>query len=323
VLLTVLPAEIERAAALLRAGEVVAFPTETVYGLGADAENEQAVRQIFALKGRPLDHPLIVHLPAAGYLPQWTRQLSTDILRLAETFWPGPLTLVLLRSGRAGDWVTGRQETVALRVPAHPVALDLLRTFGGGVAAPSANRFGRISPTRAEHVRQEFGAHAPLVLDGGPCQVGVESTILSLVGEQPLLLRPGGVGRAALQEVLGRPVLLPAAGINIRAPGMLAAHYAPSTPLQVLSKTELAETASGMVGGGLRVAVLTLSSKTGLGEVIRMPGEPEEYARRLYATLREIDRQGYNRILVEEPPAEEKWLAVRDRLVRAGAEKSS
>jgi L-threonylcarbamoyladenylate synthase len=321
--LNVLPAEIKWAAALLRAGEVVAFPTETVYGLGADAENEQAVRQIFALKGRPLDHPLIVHLPAAGYLPQWTRQLSTETLRLAETFWPGPLTLVLLRSGRAGDWVTGGQETVALRVPAHPVALELLRTFGGGVAAPSANRFGRISPTRAEHVRQEFGAHAPLVLDGGPCQVGVESTILSLAGEQPLLLRPGGVGRSALQEVLGRPVLLPAAGINIRAPGMLVAHYAPSTPLQVLPKAELAETASGMIGRGLRVAVLALSSKTGAGEVIRMPGEPEEYARLLYATLREIDQQSFNRILVEEPPAVEEWLAVRDRLVRAGAEKSS
>jgi L-threonylcarbamoyladenylate synthase len=317
VILSVSSAEIQRAADLLRAGLVVAFPTETVYGLGADAENEAAVRQIFALKGRPLDHPLIVHLPDAGHLPQWTQQLPQGALRLAECFWPGPLTLVLRRSGKAGDWITGGQDTVALRVPAHPLALELLRTFGGGVAAPSANRFGRISPTRAEHVRQEFGESSPPILDGGPCQVGVESTILSLVGEVPLLLRPGGIGRSALAEVLGQPVFLPTARTDIRAPGMLAAHYAPSTPLQVLPAAELAETAQELTERGLRVAVLALSLDSAAAELFRMPEEPAEYARCLYATLRDLDQQGFDRFLVEEPPAEEGWLAVRDRLARA------
>jgi L-threonylcarbamoyladenylate synthase len=308
---------LEAAAALLRAGRLVAFPTETVYGLGADAENEQAVRQIFALKGRPLDHPLIVHLPDAGHLPQWARQLPPEAQRLAERFWPGPLTLVLRRNNRAGDWITGGQDTVALRVPAHPLALALLAAFGGGVAAPSANRFGRVSPTRAEHVRQEFGAQAPLVLDGGPCQVGVESTILSLVGEQPVLLRPGDITRTALEEVLGRAVLLPTSSTAIRAPGMLAAHYAPSTPLQVVPGSVLAGTARELVAGGLRVALLTLSTVAEDGVTFPMPADPTEFARRLYAILRELDQQGFDRIIVEEPPAEEVWLAVRDRLARA------
>jgi L-threonylcarbamoyladenylate synthase len=313
-------AEIVKAAALLRAGQVVAFPTETVYGLGADAENEAAVRQIFSLKGRPLDHPLIVHLPDARHLPLWTQQLPDGVRRLAESFWPGPLTLVLRRSDKAGNWITGGQQTVALRVPAHPLALALLAEFGGGIAAPSANRFGRVSPTRAEHVRQEFGLHAPFILDGGPCQVGVESTILSLVGEQPSLLRPGGIGRAALEEVLGRPVLLPTVRSDIRAPGMLASHYAPVTPLQVLPAATLAESAGRMVEAGLRVAVLAISVEVAHGagcEVHSMPTQPALYAQRLYATLRDLDLQGFDRILVESPPQLEEWLAVRDRLARA------
>lgn len=314
--------EIEWAAALLRAGQLVAFPTETVYGLGAAAENEAAVRQIFALKGRPLDHPLIVHLPDAGHLPQWTRQQPEAALRLVECFWPGPLTLVLRRSSRANDLITGGQDTVALRMPAHPLALALLAEFGGGVAAPSANRFGRVSPTRAEHVHQEFGAQAPLILDGGPCQVGVESTILSLVGGEPVLLRPGVIGRAQLEEILGRPVLLPTAKTESRAPGMLAAHYTPATPLQVLPTAALAETAQGMAREGLRVAVMAISFQPKAGEVIRMPAEPAEFARRLYATLREIDEQVFDRLLVEEPPQQAGWLAVRDRLARADGKKS-
>jgi L-threonylcarbamoyladenylate synthase len=313
-------AEIQQAAALLQAGQVVAFPTETVYGLGADAANEQAVRRIFALKGRPLDHPLIVHLPDLGHLSRWTQQLPTVALRLAERFWPGPLTLVLRRSSKAGDWITGGQETVALRVPAHPLALELLRLFGGGVAAPSANRFGRISPTRAEHVRQEFGPQGPHLLDGGPCQVGLESTILSLAGEQPLLLRPGGIDRMTLEEVLGRSVHLPTANTGIRAPGMLAAHYAPKTPLQLLPTGELARTAAALAAGGERLAILSLSIGAQQGTaaaVVVMPRQPSLYAQRLYATLRELDQQGFDRILVEEPPMAEAWLAIRDRLTRA------
>ncbi len=310
--------EIERAAALLRAGQVVALPTETVYGLGADAGNEAAVRQIFALKGRPLDHPLIVHLPGAEDLGAWTAQMPQSALRLAAHFWPGPLTLVLRRSRRAGDWITGGQETVALRVPDHPVALALLAAFGGGVAAPSANRFGRVSPTRAEHVRQEFGAQAPLILDGGPCQVGLESTILSLVDDEPLLLRPGGLGRAALEDVLGRPVRRPSGRGEIRVPGALDAHYAPETPLAVLPATELDAAAADLAVRGMRAAVLALTVTVAPGEVTRMPQTPAAYARSLYATLRQLDRLGLDRILAEEPPPQEEWLAVRDRLARAG-----
>jgi L-threonylcarbamoyladenylate synthase len=196
--------DIERAVALLRAGELVAFPTETVYGLGADAANPAAVAKIFAAKGRPQDHPLIVHLDGAAQLDAWARDIPAYAFELAEAFWPGPLTLILKRQPGVPDAVTGGQDTVGLRVPGHPLALELLRAFGGGLAAPSANRFGRISPTTARHVREELGEAVAMVLDGGPCQVGIESTILDCTGGAPRILRPGMVGAPALGRVLGR-----------------------------------------------------------------------------------------------------------------------
>jgi L-threonylcarbamoyladenylate synthase len=196
--------EIERAVALLRRGELVAFPTETVYGLGADAANPAAVARIFAAKGRPADHPLIVHLPAAEHLARWARDIPAEAEKLAAAFWPGPLTLILKRQPQVPNAVTGGQDTVGLRVPSHPLALELLRAFEGGIAAPSANRFGRISPTTAAHVREELGERVPLVLDGGACPVGIESTILDLSRGVPVLLRPGAIGPADIARVLGR-----------------------------------------------------------------------------------------------------------------------
>ncbi len=319
-------ARIERAVALLRAGELVAFPTETVYGLGADAANPAAVAKVFAAKGRPAAHPLIVHLSSAAHLARWARELPPEAERLAAEFWPGPLTLILKRQAGVADAVTGGQDTVGLRVPGHPLALALLEAFGGkdggGLAAPSANRFGRISPTTAAHVREELGGAVALVLDGGPCAVGIESTILDLSRGQPVLLRPGAIGAADIARVLGRP---PQAATGEGAPrvsGSLAAHYAPRTPLRLLPAGQLASAAGQVLATGGRVAVLALAEptmqKAGL-EWKRMPAQPAAYARALYASLREADALGCAAILVEQPPGDEAWLAIRDRLRRAAA----
>ena len=233
-------AEIARAAAILRAGGLVAFPTETVYGLGADASNAQAVAKIFAAKGRPQDHPLIVHLAGVDWLPQWAREIPPAAHKLAAAFWPGPLTLILKRAAGVPDCVTGGQDSVGLRIPGHPVALELLRAFAGeeggrrfsGIAAPSANKFGRISPTSAEHVRAELGASVDAVLDGGECEVGIESTIVDLSRGRAVLLRPGQLTAAQIAAVLGWEVEAPDAAAP-RAPGALASHYAPRTPIRV------------------------------------------------------------------------------------------
>ncbi|MBI1844800.1 MAG: threonylcarbamoyl-AMP synthase, partial [Actinobacteria bacterium] len=226
------------AVGVLRAGGLVAFPTETVYGLGADASNDEAVRRIFAVKGRPTDHPLIVHLGDADQLDAWAREIPSDARLLAAACWPGPLTLVLWRSSAVSDVVTGGRDSVGLRVPSHPVALELLRAFGGGVAAPSANRFGRVSPTTAAHVVADLGDDVDLVLDGGPCAVGVESTIVDLTGEAPMLLRQGGVSIETIEGVIGRAVIATAEG-PARAPGMLAAHYAPTARVELVEAHRL------------------------------------------------------------------------------------
>ncbi|MBI3256331.1 MAG: threonylcarbamoyl-AMP synthase, partial [Actinobacteria bacterium] len=226
------------AVGVLRAGGLVAFPTETVYGLGADASNDDAVRRIFAVKGRPTDHPLIVHLGDADQLDTWAREIPSDARLLAAACWPGPLTLVLWRSSVVSDVVTGGRDSVGLRVPSHPVALDLLRAFGGGVAAPSANRFGRVSPTTAAHVVADLGDDVDLVLDGGACAVGVESTIVDLTGEAPMLLRQGGVSIETIEGVIGRAVIATAEGPE-RAPGMLAAHYAPTARVELVEAHRL------------------------------------------------------------------------------------
>ncbi|MDK9726135.1 MAG: L-threonylcarbamoyladenylate synthase [Sterolibacteriaceae bacterium MAG5] len=317
---------VERAAALLRAGELVAFPTETVYGLGADAANPAAVAKIFAAKGRPADHPLIVHLPGHDHIDRWARDVPDVAYELAEAFWPGPLTLILKRAAGVPDAVTGGQDTVGLRVPGHPLALELLRAFAGahwsGVAAPSANRFGRISPTTAQHVRDELGDAVALVLDGGPCRVGIESTILDLSRQRPTILRPGMVGAEALAQVLGE---LPASGAGEAAPrvsGSLDAHYAPSTPLAVVPPDVVIFAVREALARGERIAVLAPMDCPFEHERIhwrRAPADPDAFAHDLYAALRELDAMGFARIVVQKPPATAGWQAIHDRLRRAAA----
>jgi len=318
--------QIGAAVSLLRQGRLVAFPTETVYGLGADAANPDAVRGIFALKGRPADHPLIVHLAAAEQLKEWAQEIPAVAWQLAAHFWPGPLTLILKKAAWVPPEVTGGQDTIGLRIPAHPLALDLLQTFGGGLAAPSANRFGRVSPTRAAHVRDEFGDRLDLVLDGGNCQVGVESTILSLASKEPALLRPGGISSGQLARVLGeRPVSSTHTVATIRAPGLLPSHYAPQTPVLLESRQRLWSRARQLGEQGLRVAIMLLEESpadfcpTHQTRVIKMPSQPQAYANGLYHTLRSLDDGGNDLLLVEAPPPTEDWMAINNRLLRAAA----
>jgi L-threonylcarbamoyladenylate synthase len=311
--------DIERAVAVLRAGGLVAFPTETVYGLGADAANADAVRKIFAAKGRPQDHPLIVHVADAVQLALWAREIPPAAHVLARKFWPGPLTLILRRAPRAGDLVTGGQDTVALRVPSHSVAQALLRRFGSGVAAPSANRFGRVSATTAEHVRREFGDAVDCVLDGGAADVGIESTIVDLSGPAPTLLRPGWITAEELEKALGAPLALPDAR-SPRAPGTLPRHYAPQTPLMVMEADLLLELAASLTRQGRRVAVLARSAPQPLLAGLTWvgaPGDAAGYAHDLYANLRRLDETGSDAILVEKPPQDQAWAAIHDRLDRA------
>jgi L-threonylcarbamoyladenylate synthase len=315
--------EIQAAAALLRAGQTVAFPTETVYGLGADASNPIAVRKIFEIKGRPNYHPLIVHIAAASQLPVWAQNIPDAAWRLAEAFWPGPLTLILQRSSQVPNEVTGGQDTVGLRVPDHPVATALLRAFGGGIAAPSANRFGQVSPTTAQHVHDKLGSKVGMILDGGPCRIGVESTIVSLTHGQTVLLRPGGLPVEAIEGTLNKKILLaqPAAS-KVRVSGMLDSHYAPATPIEIHRADELWHRARQLAKLGYKVAILNLSNEnqyvdSGGTTSFQMPLLADEYGRKLYATLHNIDHASFDRILAEAPPATQEWVAIIDRMRRA------
>jgi L-threonylcarbamoyladenylate synthase len=313
--------ELEAAVTALRDGELVAFPTETVYGLGANAQNPAAVRRIFELKDRPVDHPVIVHLDNPKYLHRWAREVPEAAQKLAARFWPGPLTMVLPRSENVHDVVTGGQETVAIRVPSHPMAQQLLTAFGGGIAAPSANRFGRVSPTRAEHVREEFGDAVRVVLDGGESQIGLESTIVSFQGEQVCLLRPGFVTYSQMKEVVG-DVIVGAAPSTPRVPGSKVSHYAPMTPMSIVPVDEIDKRAETLSEGGRRVAVLAmrLPLKTYPSVTwINAGRRPDAYAHDLYANLRALDKSGCEQILVQDVPSEEKWTAIRDRLSRGAA----
>jgi L-threonylcarbamoyladenylate synthase len=310
---------IAAAVAILRAGGLVAFPTETVYGLGADARNPTAIRRLFTAKGRPADHPVIVHLASADALPEWTSRIPSAARDLAAAFWPGPLTLVLPRAPHVLDLVTGGQETVALRVPSHPVAHALLAAFGDGIAAPSANRFGRLSATHAAHVRDELGDAVDLILDGGPADMGVESTIVDLSGDHPVLLRPGGITPAQLAAVIGSPPDAPNAA-SPRASGTLPSHYAPRTPLEVVELDVIEARATHLVDAGERIVVLARRGATRCLPGVAWqtaPSDATEFAHVLYASLRELDRRGYDRILVQAVPDDDAWLAVRDRLRRA------
>ena len=333
---------IREAADLLRAGDLVGMPTETVYGLAADALDPEAVKKTFAAKGRPADHPLIVHLPSAEHLPRWAERIPKDALALARAFWPGPLTLILKRSAEVPDEVTGGQDTVGLRVPAHSIALALLQVFDSGIAAPSANRFGRISPTTAAHVQEELGDKVAMVLDGGPCELGIESTIVDFSRDTPEVLRPGAIGVDDIARVIGRRPRVrgeaagsgegegrafggeaangAAASEAPRVSGALAAHYAPRTPLRMVPAAQLVEEAATLAGEGSRVAVLgrTIADPHDARLIWRTASaEPAGFAHALYATLRELDALGADFIVVEALPAAAEWSAIADRLGRA------
>ena len=311
--------DIDAAVQALRDGDLVAFPTETVYGLGANAQNPAAVRRIFEAKGRPLSHPVIVHLDSPKFLHRWVSEVPAAAARLAERFWPGPMTLVMPRAANVHDIVTGGQDTVAIRVPSHPMAQQLLTAFGGGIAAPSANRYGRLSPTRAEHVRDELGDAVRMVLDGGESQIGLESTIVACEGDKVRLLRPGAVTASQLREV-APDLIVGADAFSSRVPGSLPSHYAPTTPMSVVPSGEIDAQAAAASSGGTRIAVLAqrlpLKSHAYVTWV-NAGRRPEQYAHDLYANLRALDTAGCQQILVQDVPEGERWDATRDRLLRA------
>ncbi|MDZ7707404.1 MAG: L-threonylcarbamoyladenylate synthase [Trueperaceae bacterium] len=302
----------------LLAGGLVAFPTETVYGLGARARDVNAVRSVFRAKGRPADHPLIVHLPTDASLDDWAADVPQAARTLAARFWPGPLTLVLRRAPGVANEITGGQDTVALRTPSHPVAVALLRALGEPVVAPSANRFGRISPTRAEHVASEFSDLDLTVLDGGPCDVGLESTIVDLSGAAPALLRPGAVSGAELERALGARLVLPGElGPAVpRVPGRLERHYAPAAPTRLIDAAELRTPFPRLEGAALLLCRAPLPDG-GFAAIRRLQAEPVAYGRELYAALRALDAASPSEVIIERPPAGEMWTAVHDRLARA------
>jgi len=321
------PAAVRAAAALLAAGELVAFPTETVYGLGARADDDAAVARIFAAKGRPADHPLIVHVADMASALAFADKLSSAAQRLMSAFWPGPLTVIVPRRAGWGAAAAGGQDSIGLRMPAHPVALALLRTASvlgvPGVAAPSANRFGRVSPTTAAHVAQELGP-ALCVLDGGACDVGIESAIVDCTRDRPALLRPGQLSRAQIEQVLGQ-ALMAADAASPRASGTLASHYAPRASVVLVDAAALrqwlqsAPTAAAGVAVYSRVAPGAIAG-AGPGWVHRaMPDDATAVAHELFAVLRELDAAGVSAIWVETPPPGPDWDGVRDRLQRAAA----
>jgi L-threonylcarbamoyladenylate synthase len=339
-------AVIKEAVQTLRDGGLVAFPTETVYGLGADAKNSDAIKQIFIIKGRPSNHPLIVHLAAPDkfdeaqvdwvpVLAPWVRDISEDALKLIHAFWPGPLTLVFKKDKSVLTELTGGQDTVAIRAPAHPIAQELLRKFKGGVVAPSANRFGKVSPTSASDVRSEFEDILDLmILDGGDCEVGIESTIIDLSsGDQAVLLRPGLITPGEIFTKTGIKVHLPGmpssikqSGDTPRVSGSLRAHYAPTTPLRMYAPGRVLDALSEFPDIKSRVAVAVWDSDSSLGEdghpsvhfeEVIVPSDSATFASRLYRSLRDLDQQGWDLILYPEPPVGEEWDGVRDRLQRA------
>lgn len=321
------PHAIEAAARLLAAGELVAFPTETVYGLGARADDDAAVARIFAAKGRPSEHPLIVHVADAAAARVFAADVNPAAQRLMAAFWPGPLTVIVRRRPGVAAAAAGGQASIGLRLPGHPVALALLRAAAAlgvpGVAAPSANRYGRVSPTRAVHVQQEFGAGLA-VLDGGACDIGIESAIVDCTREHPALLRPGQLGRAQLEAVLGAPLAAPDTA-SPRAPGTLASHYAPAAPVQLFDaaalRTRLHELQGRAGRSGVAVGVYSrLVPEAQAGWSHRaMPSDAAAVAHELFAVLREFDAIGVSAIWVEQPPPGPEWDGVRDRLYRAAA----
>jgi len=315
---------LQQAAGLLAAGELVAFPTETVYGLGARADDDAAVAKIFDAKGRPANHPLIVHVAEPRDAERFARSVPAVARRLMDAFWPGPLTLILPRADGLAAAAAGGQSSIGLRCPSHPVARALLAAAQQrgvvGVAAPSANRFGRISPTLAAHVASEFG-DALTVLDGGACELGIESSIIDCSRGHPVLLRPGVLTRARIEAAAGEPLLAPDADAP-RASGTLAAHYAPNAKLRLMSLQMLTSALQLLGDQPMKLAVYSRSVPLGAANGVRhrrMPALPDQAAHELFSVLRELDAEGAQLIWVEEPPADPEWDGVRDRLLRAAA----
>jgi L-threonylcarbamoyladenylate synthase len=321
------PAVIARAAAILRAGGLVAFPTETVYGLGANALNPQAVRRIFRAKGRPATNPVIVHLPDPSVVANLAADWPESAVRLAERFWPGPLTIVVPKLPAVPDEVTAGGPTVAVRCPNHPVALALLKAAGVPVAAPSANRSTELSPTRAEHVMRSLGGRIDMILDAGPCPGGIESTVVDVTGPVVRLLRPGLITVPMLEEVVGPVEVVSRQEGTVRSPGRMEKHYSPRTKLRLTDSNDLLEEASIAHGAGLKVGSLSftrddasLEEATGRsGRHISLPSDPARAAALLYEALHQLDRSGLDLLLVEHPPNTSEWAAIRDRLTRAAA----
>ena len=331
--MTVSDADIQRAAAILESGGLVAFPTETVYGLGADAENPDAIRKIYAAKGRPSNHPVIVHIASDAEIGYWAQSIPEQARRLIAAFWPGPLTLILKRAVHIPDTVAGGQDSIGLRCPSHPVAQAVLRTFKqgkGGIAAPSANRFGHVSPTTAQHVRDEFGegvsSAVDMILDGGQSEVGIESTIVDLSRPDthgPVLLRPGQIGAAHIANVLG---IIPA-NPDVDAPrasGLLESHYAPRTPVALIDPDRLDDVLHQLALSGKTAAIICCAADTfpGVNARRKLPATPEGYAHELYAALRAMDMVRADVILVESPPNNASWQGINDRLRRAAYDSS-
>ena len=316
--------EIADAVKILRAGGLVALPTETVYGLGGDATNAQAVEKIFAAKGRPATNPLIVHVADESMARRYASDWPDHAVALSRRFWPGPLTLVVKKAAIIPDVVTAGRPTIGLRAPDHPLALELLGEFEGPIAAPSANRSNRVSPTTADHVRQELGDAVDLILDGGPCRVGIESTVLDLSGLTPTILRPGGISQGQIERVIGKVGLfrgLVEKHTSAASPGQQEIHYAPHHPAFRFT-TEQAPTLRDRLAQFPpgRVALIWLGDldvpEKAFQRVWRMPSSAEQYAQALYSVLREADACGAQEIWVQMPPDEPQWAAVRDRLSR-------
>ena len=320
-------AAIEHATKLLQQGRLVAFPTETVYGLGADASNPEAIRRVFKVKNRPANHPLIVHISGVEQLKDWAQKIPESAKILASAFWPGPLTIVLNKKSDVPLEVTGGQNTIALRMPDHPVALALLNKFEGGIAAPSANIYCRISPTQASHVEDELGDSVDMILDGGACKIGLESTIIDLTGPVPKLLRPGVISKAEIEGVLGIEITRIDATIenksqNNRVSGMNRLHYAPTTPTALCEHDKLAIVLNNLRIQNKRVGLLSYQFNPPENRFIHMlcmPEQAESYAQELYACLRELDNKKLDIILIEKTPESENWLAINNRIEKATA----
>jgi L-threonylcarbamoyladenylate synthase len=315
------PSNLDRAARLLRDGELVSFPTETVYGLGADARNAEAVRRIFAAKKRPSEHPLIVHIAEADALERWASSVPSGARALAHRFWPGPLTLILPRAEGVSDVVTGGEHSVGLRVPDNAVARNLLARFvalgGDGIAAPSANRFGRVSATTAQHVADDFGESVALILDGGPCAHGIESTIVAFTEDEPTVLRLGAIRLDRIAAVLGKTPKIGSANAP-RASGTLQSHYAPQTPAKLFASDELRTALAARPGAHIAVLAHSIAQPPSFeGAWFDAPAHDAAYAQELYANLRALDALAADEIWIEAPPDGPEWSAVRDRLRRA------